>query len=243
MDITIPNWEKYNPRNDVKSCSWFRMSNDFFSDPDFYGQPPCVRLTWIFVLSCASKKISGTVRVHVKQVSDCIDFSEKDVSSALNALQSIGCVALDGAAVKSTRSNPDESDRTQNVTFRYERTNEQTNEHLSGAEAPAAAAASVTDMAVRWVEILNRETKKNFRPSKTSTKDAAARIKEGFTEDDCFAVCSFMWVKWGLDPKMRTYLRPQTLFGTKFDSYLQEYRSMSSEQLNALMISSLGLGA
>lgn len=61
---------------------------------------------------------------------------------------------------------------------------------------------------------------------KTSTKNTrrliAARIREGFLQDDFFKVIDTKAAEWLDDPKMKKYLRPQTLFGSKFESYLNE---------------------
>lgn len=46
------------------------------------------------------------------------------------------------------------------------------------------------------------------------------RLKEGFTVDDFKHVIDTMHAKWGGSADMARYLRPQTLFGTKFESYL-----------------------
>lgn len=50
-----------------------------------------------------------------------------------------------------------------------------------------------------------------------------ARLEEGFTVDDFFAVIDTKSAKWRDDPKMRDYLRPSTLFApTHFEEYLNE---------------------
>ena len=46
-------------------------------------------------------------------------------------------------------------------------------------------------------------------------------MKEGFTEQDFYDVIDNKVYEWGDNEKMRIYLRPTTLFGTKFESYLQ----------------------
>lgn len=48
-----------------------------------------------------------------------------------------------------------------------------------------------------------------------------ARISDGFTRDDFRQVIEYKFKQWGSDEKMKEYLRPETLFGTKFESYLQ----------------------
>ena len=76
---------------------------------------------------------------------------------------------------------------------------------------------------------------KKFRATDKHKSIIRARWNEGFREDDFAKVCSTMLVVWGSDPKMQAYLRPETLFGTKMDGYLNtapvESRELSrSEQ-------------
>ncbi len=71
------------------------------------------------------------------------------------------------------------------------------------------------------IDMLNRECGTRYSAaSKANVRHVAARIKEGYTFDDFVAVVRDRKEKWGGDPKMREYLRPETLFGSKFDSYL-----------------------
>lgn len=73
------------------------------------------------------------------------------------------------------------------------------------------------------VSHLNAICKTAFRlNSKSTIKHINARLHEGFTLADFKMVIEFKNSKWSLDEKMREYLRPETLFGTKFESYLQE---------------------
>jgi hypothetical protein len=48
-----------------------------------------------------------------------------------------------------------------------------------------------------------------------------ARVRDGFTLEDFKAVIDAKVSQWGDDEKMAEYLRPETLFGTKFEGYLQ----------------------
>jgi uncharacterized phage protein (TIGR02220 family) len=47
-----------------------------------------------------------------------------------------------------------------------------------------------------------------------------ARLAEGFTVDDFKAVIDKKCAEWIGDEKMEKYLRPETLFGPKFEGYL-----------------------
>ena len=72
------------------------------------------------------------------------------------------------------------------------------------------------------VEYLNQKCNKNFRHStKATQRFIDARLNEGFTLDDFKKVIDIKSSQW-LGGEMEQYLRPQTLFGTKFESYLNE---------------------
>jgi uncharacterized phage protein (TIGR02220 family) len=71
------------------------------------------------------------------------------------------------------------------------------------------------------VTYLNEQTGRNFKAtSKATQSHITARWREGWRLDDFKKVISCKATAWLLDPKMTEYLRPETLFGTKFESYL-----------------------
>jgi hypothetical protein len=56
IEIVILNWEKYNPRKDVKNSSWFRFEHNLFDNPNFYNFHPLEILFFIYLLTVFSKK-------------------------------------------------------------------------------------------------------------------------------------------------------------------------------------------
>lgn len=71
------------------------------------------------------------------------------------------------------------------------------------------------------VQYLNQKTNKNFKhTSKVTQRHIRARLAEGFTVSDFKQVIDKKCSDWLRDQKMKEYLRPETLFGTKFESYL-----------------------
>lgn len=73
------------------------------------------------------------------------------------------------------------------------------------------------------IEILNKETGKRYQARSAATKRLIkARWREGYRLDDFREVIRKKVAEWGKDPKMSQYLRPETLFGTKFESYLNQ---------------------
>lgn len=71
------------------------------------------------------------------------------------------------------------------------------------------------------IDYLNQKTGKNFKhTSKVTQRHIRARLAEGFTVSDFKQVIDNKCNDWLRDQKMKEYLRPETLFGTKFESYL-----------------------
>lgn len=59
-----------------------------------------------------------------------------------------------------------------------------------------------------------------FKPSRSNLKDIEARIKEKFNLKDFKSVVDYKVAEWKDSKKMRQYIRPDTLFGSKFNGYL-----------------------
>lgn len=79
------------------------------------------------------------------------------------------------------------------------------------------------------IEYLNRKTGKAYRPSTDKTKKLiSARFSDGFTLEDFNTVIDIKTEQW-LGTEMEKYLRPETLFGTKFEGYLNECRTKSTK--------------
>lgn len=68
---------------------------------------------------------------------------------------------------------------------------------------------------------LNHKTYQNYRNSKSSLKHIIARLNEGYTEADCMKVVDIKSAEW-LGTDLEKYLRPETLFGNKFEGYLNQ---------------------
>ena len=73
------------------------------------------------------------------------------------------------------------------------------------------------------IDYLNEKTGKRFKSGTDATKRVIrARFKEGNSLDDFKAVIDVKATEWIGDSKMEDYLRPSTLFGTKFEGYLNQ---------------------
>lgn len=71
------------------------------------------------------------------------------------------------------------------------------------------------------IDYLNEKAGTKYKASTKKTQTCIhARLAEGFTIDDFKKVIDKKCADWLTDAKMAQYLRPETLFGTKFESYL-----------------------
>lgn len=88
------------------------------------------------------------------------------------------------------------------------------------------------------VSYLNERTGKNFRASSRATREKIrARLNEGFSVDDFKRVIDVKSAEW-MGTEQEKYLRPETLFGTKFESYLNqrpEHRKMTNVEIARAM--------
>ena len=89
---------------------------------------------------------------------------------------------------------------------------------------------TITNTIKDIVDYLNITLNTKYRYETQSTqKHIKARLNEGFIYDDFVKVIDNMYDAWHNDEKMSQYLRPETLFGTKFQSYLNKKGANNGE--------------
>lgn len=80
------------------------------------------------------------------------------------------------------------------------------------------------------VDYLNETVGTNYKPSSGYIKSLIkARLNDGFTVDD-FKTVIYKKAKEWQGTEMEKYIRPQTLFGTKFESYLNQLDAPAKNQ-------------
>lgn len=79
-----------------------------------------------------------------------------------------------------------------------------------------------TEIYKRIIDYLNMVCGTNYKPNNKQTKEHIhARLEDGFSEEDFYIVIDKKSKEW-IGTKMEQFLRPQTLFNTKFESYLNQ---------------------
>ena len=82
-------------------------------------------------------------------------------------------------------------------------------------------ANNVTSDINNIIDYLNKKVDKEYRYVESHKKHIRARLNEGFTINDFKSVIDIKVAEWK-ETDFEKYLRPKTLFGTKFDDYLNQ---------------------
>ena len=83
------------------------------------------------------------------------------------------------------------------------------------------------------IDYLNRKASTNYRASTKNTQGFInARVREGYTVEDFKKVIDSKSKEW-LNTDFEKYLRPATLFGTKFENYLNEANKKTPTAIGA----------
>lgn len=90
----------------------------------------------------------------------------------------------------------------------------------------------ISDTINEIISFLNEKAKSSYRSSTPKTRQLiGARLKEKFVLEDFKKVIEFKCQQWLNDAKMSAYIRPETLFGTKFEGYLNEAKRGKGSQV------------
>lgn len=117
----------------------------------------------------------------------------------------------------------DNSDITKSNSVITRSSTEAVTEAVTEAESLKSKTLSGKPDAIPYQKILdtmNRILNTGYKNTGTFKKLIRTRINEGFAPEDFETVCRKKFQEWGSDLKMMQYLRPDTLFSSKMNSYL-----------------------
>lgn len=104
MQITIRNWDEYNPRRDQKTFTWFRLENGIATDAKLFGLSAEQKFCWICLLCEASKRGSSTITVYSDWLSHNTGIKKSIIEETIKILNDRGILDI-------VRTDPCESVR------------------------------------------------------------------------------------------------------------------------------------
>lgn len=213
MTIRIKNWAKFQHFKDRRP-SWIKLYRDIIDDKEWFklDGEAAKFLTFLWILASEDETRDGNLpdietiswryRVDIEEVNRLLglirhfliipDMYQSDINTISERYQ------LDAPEKRRDREETDTDKKILSV-------------------SQAKADPIPYDLII---ESANQILGKKFRATEKHKSIIRARWNEGFREEDFSKVCSTMQVVWGSDQKMQAYLRPETLFGTKMDGYL-----------------------
>ena len=122
MKISIPNWQKYNERQDRKNYTWFRFQADFFFDQKLFDLTQQQKLLYIALLClrCASSRDEFTISVNYLAVH--LKSTEKNITKDISYLVDLAVICRHDTVI----AQADADMKQASAVTTYERTDERT---------------------------------------------------------------------------------------------------------------------
>lgn len=233
----------------MAEVKWIKITTDMFDNrkikhlrrlPDGNN----IVLIWVMLLTMAGRCnangmvfLTENIPYTPKMLADELDFEENTVILALQALENLNMIVTDSGffsiAGWQEYQNIDGMDkireqnriRQANFKQRQKLLKGNVTDNVTITEGNATEEDKEEDkekdIYISVVSYLNEKAGTAFKHTTAKTKSAIhARLSEGFKLDDFKTVIDKKCAEWIGDPKMEKYLRPETLFGTKFEGYL-----------------------
>lgn len=192
---------------DTQVAELFRGMVDYFVDgkePNFDGV-----LKFVFI----------PIRQQMDRDKDKYD--AKCERNRANANKRWNTMRSDAVAYDGMRSDAMDANTNKN---KNTNTNKDTNTNKKSVETDVSSLPSFL------IGYLNEKAGTNYNVTQTVSKQIEGLVADGYSPDQMRTVIDRKCDEWLTDEKMRTYLRPSTLFGDKFSEYVSAPISMKSER-------------
>lgn len=246
--VQFPRWmftDEVLNHDEVYWCLWCRlMANANYADGTviFNGKPMTIHKNQLIV---TRKKLKSFVPFA----------SESKIERVLNNLEKAGYIEQlknrQGRLVSlvfSTSTQKSEQQMNNKRTTDEQQTdnrwtqNNKNKESNKNKEGKKDILSSNLDTVKSVVDYLNEKCGTKYKHSSTETQRLiVARINQGFSLEDFKQVIDNKVSDWGNDSQMSKFLRPQTLFSNKFESYLNQSVTVQNKSVDSWRDSSFSL--
>lgn len=222
--FSVKNWEEFQHYKD-RNPPWIKLHNHLLDDYDFecLSDSEKGHLLCIWMLASRTKN---------KMPFDSIWIAKKIGASSkvnLQTLVNAGFLIVEQDASKVLHNS--EQDATVSVPSEEESRGET---EKSRVENNKDLLSGKPD-SIKVIEYMNQVLGSKYKSStKSHIQNINARIEEGHSLEDLKMVIESKKIEWGKDPNMAQYLRPQTLFGSKFNGYLTAAKTKPAQGVNQI---------
>ena len=173
--------------------------------------------TEIFILSeiVNLTNYHGKCTAHNKHFADILQMARPNISRCINSLKEKGYIEVD--IIDGSRNHEREISVINLIPTPYQNDTEGLSKRLETKE--------INTIINNILSFLNGLVEKSYRATDKTKGLIKSRIKEGFTEEDFKYVVTVKAKEWKNNETMSKYLRPETLFGTKFEGYLNQEKT------------------
>lgn len=232
----------------MADIKWIKLTTDMFDNRKIkhlrrLPEGNSIVLIWVMLLTMAGRCNSGgmiflteNIPYTPKMLADELDFEESTVQLALEALQRFNMIVADSGyfaiAGWEEYQNIEGMDRIRESKRLAQARWRAKQKELPSVDSTVDSTRYLVDDAeedkdkeidkeyISIVSYLNEKAGTNFKATTGKTKSAInARLNEGFKLEDFKTVIDKKCAEW-IGTEMQKYLRPETLFGTKFEGYL-----------------------
>lgn len=231
---------------DVK---WIKICTDIFDDEkilliESLPDPYAVITVWFKLLCLAGKQnnsgvfMMGKIAYTDKMLATIFRMNEATVKMALQTFEQFGMIEIiEGVITIPNWGKHQSLDQLENkkeymrnymkdyrekqklLTEKSCKTNSKTNVRQADKDIDKEKEID-KEIYISIVDYLNQKAGSNYRAKTAKTQSfIKARLNEGFTEEDFKTVIDKKCAEW-IGTEWEKYLRPETLFGNKFEAYL-----------------------
>lgn len=218
--LKVKGWADFQHYKD-RSPPWIKLHKTLLDNFEYQSLPIASRALAPMLWLLASESNDGMIDACTKKLAFRLRTSEQEIIDGLIPLINNGFFIDDSYSL---------ADRKQDAMPETERETEVDKEakaSMSGepddAKPKSEKSESTKSESIEVLQFLNTKASRNYRPTEVNLQLIKARLKEGYTAQDCKQVIAKKCREWIPDDKMREYLRPATLFNReKFNQYIGE---------------------
>lgn len=240
----------------MSELKWIKLDTDIFEDEkvlliEARSDADSVLVIWIKMLTLAGKTNNSGVFVFAKDIPYTAEMLAtifrrplETVQNALECFEQFGMIEIIDGVITipnwEKHQSIDELDRIREQTRLRVQRHRDKQKQIANGNATCNATVTLCNATeenrkeqnnyiVEIVAHLNERCGTSYRDSSRKTQQLIrARLSEGFTQDDFIKVIDTKASEW-CGTEYEKYLRPQTLFGTKFESYLNQTAIVSDK--------------